>query len=233
MGLFGRLVYPPFCFHCSVALKNGGKLLCQPCEEMLELIDPEQRCQRCFTADFNDHPSGCSFCYHCSPLFYRFAAAFDYVGPAASLVKHLKYRKCTFLAETLTAFLVAQFSRLNWPIPDVLVPVPISFAHRTGRGYNQSQLIADSFGNMIDRPVYDVLRRSSDDLSQAGLSRWQRMQLNEKGFSIKKNNRLHDKIILLIDDVMTTGTTLNKCVETLWEAAPSVVYAITVCRTLR
>lgn len=223
-------VYPPFCFHCSSAMSESRGLLCEPCEQILDLIDPSSRCPRCFSEDFE---KSCFFCNKNTPLFYRLASAFDYVGPAASLIKQLKYCKLDYLAETLAAFLVAQLSRLDWPLPDVLVPVPISFAHRINRGYNQSLLIAETVGTMIGRPVQDVLQRSSDDLSQAGLSRYQRMQLKSDGFSLKNKHELQDQTVLLIDDVMTTGTTLNRCTETLWSAFPGVVYAMTVCRTLK
>ena len=70
--------------------------------------------------------------------FHCIAAAFDYVGPAASLVKKLKYGNQPYLVKGMAGYLVAQFNELQWPFPDAIIPVPLSFSHWLERGYNQS-----------------------------------------------------------------------------------------------
>lgn len=161
------------------------------------------------------------------------AAAFDYVGPAATLVKRMKYSDKSYLAEGLAGYLAGQYLNLNWPLPDVIVPVPIAFTHWIQRGYNQSQLLAQHLARVLDCPVQEALKRKSGDYSQAGLTRKQRMELNGNRILLKKDQNLQDKCILLIDDVATTGSTLRKCAEVLMEDCPASIYGLTVCRSIK
>lgn len=160
------------------------------------------------------------------------ASAFDYDGPAASLIKRLKYSNQPYLANGMAGFLVTQFDRLQWPIPDALIPVPISFTHRMERGYNQSALLAKEMGALLKRPVWDILRRQSGDYSQAALNFDQRRGLEVKNFKMKLNCPLEGKMLLVVDDVMTSGSTLRRCAEVLQEQHPGSLYALTFCRTI-
>lgn len=175
-------------------------------------------------------------CHQCQGqvlIFNGLGAAFDYAGPAATLVRRLKYSSQSYLAKGMSAYLVAQLLRFNWPTPDILVPAPMTFTHLIQRGYNQSQLLAIEMGKILNRPVQDVLRRDSGDFSQAGLTKKQRMELKGDRFQLMKGKMsLQDKTLLLIDDVMTTGTTLKHCGQVLQDACPSMVYALTFCKAL-
>jgi ComF family protein len=197
---------------------------------LLELIDPTERCPHCFS--FNDglghYP--CLACRESPPLIDRAASAFDYAGPAATLVKYLKYRNQPFLAEGCAAYLAAQYFQLEWPLPDIIIPIPIPFIRRWHRGYNQSFLLSKHLGVLLERPVKEVLTRKSGDYSQAGLSYKQRLELSEETFQIKANQYLYNQSLLLVDDVMTTGTTSRRCAQLLREELPSEISFITLCR---
>jgi ComF family protein len=162
----------------------------------------------------------------------KIAAAFDYEGPAATLMRQLKYGGQSYLAQGAGAYLTAQFLRLEWPMPDYIIPVPMSFMHWLDRGYNQSLLLAESMGEMIQRPVQDILYRRSGDYSQAGLSRWQRQELDGRTIRLNATLDLRDKTVLLVDDVMTTGSTIRKCAEVLMEAAPARIYGLVLCKAV-
>lgn len=137
------------------------------------------------------------------------------------------------LAKGASAYLTAQFLLLDWPLPDVIVPVPISFTRWFQRGYNQSFLLASGLGEMINRPVQEALLRKSGDFSQAGLNHRQRISLSGETILMKKHQGLQDKCILLIDDVMTTGTTMHKCAEALSEECPGRIYGLTLCHAIK
>lgn len=230
---FSSLIYPPICLHCHESLEKGQPIFCSACLQMLELIDPQQRCPYCFSSEFNPLSEWCCVvCQKQPPLTERMASAFDYDGPAVSLITHLKYGGQVYLAEGAGAFLAAQFMRLEWPFPDVIVPMPISSLRRIERGYNQSQLIAEALAKILNRPIINALHRHMGDFSQAGLNHHQRMQLTSKGFALKESIKLHDKTVLLIDDVMTTGSSLRCCAEALQGAYPQSIYALTVCRAI-
>lgn len=195
------------------------------------MLNPQDRCQYCFgEKNFRPHLKICQKCLKSEPLFHRLAAVFEYAGPAATLVKHLKYANQSYLAEGMGAFLAYQFYQLKWPVPDLIIPVPLSLTHHFSRGYNQAELIAMALGKIIGSPVKQVLKRKSGDFSQTALDRSQRERLEGSAFFVKKNAAIQDRTILVIDDVLTTGTTLKRCAEALWEEAPKSLYGLTFCR---
>jgi ComF family protein len=226
-----HLIYPSRCLHCREHLPPETTLLCNSCAELLELINPDERCQTCFIPSKNGSTDHCKNCHDNPSLFYQKAAVFDYIGPAATLVKKIKYANQPFLARGMGAFLAAQFDRLDWPLPDALVPVPISFSRWIERGYNQSLLMADEMAKFLNIPVWDLLKRQSGDFSQAGLNLDQRQRLEGQSFILRKSP-LENQTLLLIDDVMTSGATLNKTAECLMEGNPSCLYALTFCQAI-
>jgi ComF family protein len=202
--------------------------------KLLTPIQSVERCPFCFSSNFTPIQEAC--CEQCrtDPLpLKRIAAVFDYEGPAASLVRNLKYGGQPYIAKGCGAYLAYQFVNLGWPIPDTIIPMPMPRLRKLDRGYNQSALLAEALGEFLDRPVLDILHRRSTGFSQAGLNIAQRKALNSSAFTIKKNHpRLHDKTVLLIDDVMTTGSSLRCCAETLAGLYPADIYGLTLCRTI-
>jgi ComF family protein len=156
-------------------------------------------------------------------------SAFEYFGPAASLVQALKYGNQPYLAKDAAAFLAYQYLRLDLPIPDLIVPVPISFTRYLMRGYNQSFLLAQEMGKLLNRPATNLFKRYSGDLPQASLNRAQREALAQSSFCWKKRMDIKEKVVLLIDDVRTTGTTLQHLGNLLREGYPAALYGMTLC----
>ena len=229
---FLHLIFPTKCLHCRVQLPPSSLVLCETCGMLLELISPERRCPLCFNP-LSDHESLlCTFCSNDSTHYTAVGAAFDYEGPAASLVRRLKYSNQPYLAQGMAAFLVAQFDRLNWPLPDALVPVPLSFVHWLERGYNQSALLAEEMWALLQCPVWPILKRQSGDFSQAALNLEQRKALEGGRFKVDSSKSLQGKTLLLIDDVMTSGLTLQRCAEVIKGEEPKALYALTFCRTI-
>lgn len=227
-----HLAFPAKCLHCGSLLPPESVVLCSGCASLLDLISPEGRCPTCFHL-FSEDALLCQDCMQYPSLYTCMGAAFDYEGPAASLIKSLKYANQPYLAKGMAAFLIAQFDRLEWPMPDALIPVPLSFSRWLERGYNQSALLADAIGSFLHRPVWNALKRQSGDFSQAALSLEQRKALDGTRFKINPAYSLEGKILLVIDDVMTSGSTLNCCAEILNRENPASLYALTFCRTLR
>lgn len=232
---FLDLIYPPLCLHCNEGLEKGHHIFCRFCLAQLEMIDPLTRCPACFTFEFNaEMQKYCQQCKDKPKNIKHIASVFDYEGAPSTFVKHLKYGGKSYLAKSGGAFLSAQFLTLGWPVPDFIIPMPMARLRRLERGYNQSELLAHSFAQLIDRPVLQALKRKSGDFSQAGLNHQQRLQLKSDSFFIHDSDkeRLYDKTVLLIDDVMTTGSSLNCCAEALSQSFPQAIYALTLCRTL-
>jgi ComF family protein len=230
---FLHLAYPTKCLHCQVLLPPEAMWLCFSCASLLELIDPDERCPTCFNLLPEESSLLCLACLQYPSIFFRMGAAFDYDGPAATLVKRLKYGNQPYLARGMASFLVMQFDKLHWPLPDGLIPVPLSFTHWLERGYNQSALLAEEMSCLLQCPVWHALKRQSGDYSQAALTFDQRKALSGGRFKRDLKYSLEGKTLLVIDDVMTTGSTLFRCGEILGSANPTSLYALTFCRTVR
>jgi ComF family protein len=213
-------------------MQHAAFPLCPGCLDLLEAIDPSERCPLCFSGRYCPLQNICAYCDHQPPSIDRMAAAFDYDGPASTIVRKLKYGNAEHLAEGAGAMMAAQYLSMNWPIPDMLVPVPISLTRWIERGYNQSQLLAESMGRIMGVEVVEILGRESGDYSQAGLSRQQRMALDGRSLYLKKPDTATGKRVLLIDDVLTTGSTMNCCADVLWEDSPLAVYGMAFCKAI-
>lgn len=223
-----HLLFPPVCMHCHQSTTHQRYPMCNACLELLTLIDLELRCSVCFSAVEQENTL-CKECRENPPVFKRLAAAFDYMGPAATLLQNLKFHQQPGFAKSAAAYMVIQWERQNWPMPDLIVPTPQSFMHWLTRGYNQSALIAEEIGKLLDRPVANLLKRSSGAFSQSRLSQTQRKDLCSHSFSWKTEKELSDQTILLIDDVITTGATFRRCAAAIQEGFPAAIYGLAFC----
>lgn len=157
------------------------------------------------------------------------AAAFEYEGPLVTLLHRFKYGGQFGLAKVLAAFLVVQLGQLEWDTIDCLVPVPQTVGHRVLRGYNPSALLAKAMGKLLKIPVYSALKRCGERMPQSTLTREDRLTLKADHFTIKHLDRIIDKRVLIIDDVITTGQTLGACALKLKEASPARLYGLACC----
>ncbi len=221
-----NLVFPPICIHCEERVENGRHLFCAGCTGFFELIDPSCRCVYCFVEHGTDYP--CPECVRKRRWGVKIASALDYLGPVSSLVKQMKYGRMPYLAKTASAFMLAQFCRLGWPAPDLIIPVP---RRHWFQGMNHAGLLAHHLAQGLQTTCLPLIKRRAGDLSQARLSKGQRESLPAASFYLKRGCALDEKVILLVDDVVTTGTTLRRCAETVSEGFPAQIYALSLART--
>lgn len=228
LNSFLSLVYPPLCLHCNECLPVGQNHFCMACMEEFSLIEPRNRCPLCFAESEMAKLSACLDCRRRPPVLTRIAAACDQTGSVQTLLTQLR-NGSPYLAKGAGALMAAQLLQLNWPLPDLLVPVPIPFTRWFERGYNQSRLLADQVGKIIDRPVKEILKRKSGDVAQSKMSREQRLALSGDNFVLKAEP-LKGKTVLLVDDQLATGTTLRRCGELLFDEQPKAVYGLVFAR---
>lgn len=224
---FRDLIYPPLCLHCLSLLTLEESQICSLCLPLLELADSKERCSLCFA--WQGHMLPCPACRRQISPFKALAAAFEYCGPAATLVKLLKYGQMPYLYKGMSGFLAAQFVALEWPKPDLIVPVPASWPHRLARGYNQSALLAEGVAGILNIPFVAGLKRNLSGYSQAGLTKSQRKELSLNTFGLKNEKQIWSKTILLIDDVMTTRATMHRAATVLQQGLPKEIYGLSFC----
>jgi len=156
-------------------------------------------------------------------------AVFD--SPVQNALHTLKYRRNEGIGDALAIQMRGFVHSLEWPV-DVLVPVPLGKKRLKERGYNQVGLIARSLAYEIGLEyVPHVLRKSRETRSQVGLTLSQRWE-NVRDAYQADPEAVKRKSILLMDDVATTGSTIQACAEALLSAGAREVYAITIARAL-
>lgn len=216
------LIFPPRCIVCS----HLGTWLCAECASDLPyIVGPV--CHRCGIP----LQQGC-LCTRCQrdPLnLERIHSVFLFQGPLRAAVHRLKYRNGRAVARPLGQLMAEWWQEQRIPV-DVIVPVPLHPRRLRERGYNQAALLAQVLGRQIDRPVRDqALERVRHTRSQMQLDAAARRSNVAGAFQCLEDG-LGGRRVLLIDDVCTTGATLDACAEALQEAGATWVHALTLAR---
>ncbi|MCL4531429.1 MAG: hypothetical protein M1282_18750 [Chloroflexi bacterium] len=152
-------------------------------------------------------------------------------APVQNALRRLKYRRDIGLGDAQAAQLLEFVVSLNWPV-ELIVPMPLGRKRLQERGYNQVGFIARPHSLAL-RIAFapDALARVRETRSQVGLTKVERRANVNKAFQAKEM-RLNGRVVLLMDDVATTGSTLSSCAEALSAAGVQDVFALTVSRAL-
>ncbi|MBU0634951.1 MAG: ComF family protein [Candidatus Omnitrophica bacterium] len=229
------LVFPQKCICCKVKIR--GKIIldavCQDCFGKIKMTRPPF-CTHCgMKLDFEPSgKKGCPFCRNNNYCFDRAFSVTRYEGMVKTIIHALKYGKKIRLAEQVSA-LMSAFCHdfLNLKEVDLIVPVPLHKRRFKERGFNQSQLLAESLARRLCLTTCkQVLLRRKNTRSQTRLDRRQRLDNVNNAFTCKNAQLISGKSILLVDDIFTTGSTLDACAHVLKKAGAKNVYALTLAR---
>jgi ComF family protein len=185
-------------------------------------------------------PIGNQLCLACAekrPHFFRAAAYGPYDGELRELIHLLKYEHIEPASRILGRMLAEAIQKLNVDVDSVMViTVPLHRSKRRERGFNQAELIARAalkrYSTRAELSLV-ALERTRSTVSQIGLTRPQRAENIRGAFRVKHLNRVAGREVLLVDDVLTTGTTANECARVLLKAGAARVWVATVARTLK
>lgn len=220
-GAMLDLLLPTACVSCGAATA-GAAVICGVCWTRLPML-PAPRCERC------GHPSrggDCAFC-PALPAFVRAARSVCWVpDPVSSAaLRALKYDGWTAVA----APMAERMARLAWPA-DVMaertavVPVPLAAARRRERGYNQAALLARHLASRWTIPCWDdAVTRARDTRTQTRLTPSERSTNVHCAFHAGAQPRLAGAHVMLVDDVLTTGATLNAAATALFDAGARII----------
>jgi len=163
----------------------------------------------------------------------------EYESGLRGLIHLLKYEAVLPVASVLGDMLGHTIQELLPSCGDVqpvLVPVPLHKSKRSDRGFNQAEMIARAAVKRLPQPLElatGVLLRQRATISQVGLTREQRIENVRDAFRVRERQRVRRRIVILVDDVMTTGTTLSECAGVLKKAGAEKVLAATVARAFQ
>ena len=232
-----RFVLPVECIACGQSLSTDPvPFFCTVCWDTIRPLQ-QPVCARCdqpfvspaATAYTPNHQ--CQDCMERPPDFERAWTLFPYLPPLRDAICSFKYRDKHTLAQPLARLMISALpSRID---VDVIIPVPLHPARLRAREFNQSLLLADQLSHHLARPVSatHLVRIAATD-PQTTLTRQARLNNLRKAFDVRRPQDLKKKRILLVDDVFTTGTTLNECAKALRQAGSGPVFALTLARTV-
>ncbi len=149
-----------------------------------------------------------------------------------SIVHELKYYGLSSISRFIAKLMYDRIFESNLNLDfDIITTVPLHFVKEKERGYNQASLIAKDLASLFTCEFNgDILKRTSYTTSQATLEHDERLKNLKNAFKLKKNIDLNNKTIVLLDDVFTTGTTVNECCRELRKANPKKIIILTLGR---
>ena len=232
-----RFVLPVECLTCGNALSTDPvPFFCRSCWHTIRRLQ-QPTCASCdqpFVSSASTTYSPNHQCQHCQerpPSFERAWTLFPYLSPLREAICALKYQRKYTLARPLARLMIGALP--SGIEVDTIIPVPLHQTRLRSREFNQSLLLADQLSRHLAKPVSATqLVRASATAPQTTLTRQERLQNLRNAFAVRRPQDLTEKRILLVDDVFTTGTTLNECAKALRNAGAGPVFALTLARTV-
>ena len=217
-----EIFYPRSCLHCGDAVEDSDyQFLCSACSRELFLSKPPS-CSTCGYPFFGmlAGPRICPHCTELDPLFEQGKTLFLAKGPARSIIHALKYQSGFYVLEDVKVMIAKISSYKDYFDGAILVPVPLHPTKERERGFNQSLVIARSLNDAtMAKDLQNLLVRKVYTQTQTRLSRTARHQNVKNAFALASDAVvIPNQTYILIDDVFTTGSTLNSCAAVLLEA---------------
>ena len=216
------LVYPPHCGGCD----ELGARWCNDCSQVTtELLEPI--CPICGNPQSDEKI--CPRCLDSRPCFTFLRSHTIYTGPIKEAIHRLKYRRDLGMGEVLSRPMITSLEKLNWSL-DIITSVPLGLVRFKERGYNQATLLARPIALYLDIPFSTrALVRKRETRSQVGLTVSERHDNMVDAFQADRII-VYGKNLLVVDDVATSGATLNACANALINAGADRVYCFSLAR---
>lgn len=237
--MFGRIldiIWPRLCDICGNEVDRSGRYVCSECMNRLVFCATNGCCRRCGrAAEKLDGEFLCEDCRERKPSFDRVGSALVFDADSRRMINDFKFKGHFWMVPDFVDWMEA-YARTRFKVEeiDVVVAMPSTIWHRFDRGYSQCAILAKGLAKRLGRPYASfVLRRKGSPQRQRGLSEEER-RINVIGtFSVMRPGCVAGRKVLLVDDIMTTGSTLSECAAELKRAGASSVWCQTLARTLR
>ena len=220
---FSDFLAPRHCVVCNKYTNHSqrfSKFICDKCYDNIPFAEDSKSIVNRFHSNF----AGSSYISEASALFNVMGDS-----PYIEIIHALKYQKFQSVAGEFTRLLAKRLEVENMLNYDYIVPIPIHIAKKRERGFNQSDLIADSLSEVTGiKSNKNILYRHKYTVTQTLLSKSERMENMENVFNSKNEVDIKNKAILLVDDVLTTGSTINSAAQILMKAGARRVGSATL-----
>ena len=226
------LFYPAVCAGCGTDVDSRDGI-CGECESKLARIVPPfcAKCSEPFSGAVTS-AFECANCAHRELYFDAAVSGFRSRGIIRKVILDFKYGRQAHLRHVVAGWLFATMEddRIRTRQFDLIVPVPLHPARQRERGFNQAALLAELLSHKTSIRREAVLERVRYTTSQTAFDRAERMENLHGAFRLRKNSDVRKLRVLLVDDVLTTGSTLSECARVLKNAGAVSVHAVTAAR---
>ena len=230
------VIFPPQCLGCAEILHpHSRQFFCPDCNEKIKFITGNL-CPVCGTT-FSDSPAKSHLCGNClenKTYFSCARAVVSYETIILHAIHQFKYGSNISIGALLASFM-ADFSFPDVDFTDysLIVPVPLHIKRLRQRGFNQSLILAQALAKKWQIPInFSLLKRHKFTLTQTGLNKAERNKNIKGAFEVSSKKNIAGKNVILIDDVYTTGATINECAKILTKAGAKKVTVLTLARVL-
>ncbi|MBU1092287.1 hypothetical protein KJ836_01260 [Patescibacteria group bacterium] len=217
-------VFPPRCLSCN----QFGRWVCENCWEKIELIKTPI-CYRCYQLS-----EGFKLCPTCrkQQALNRVIVCAHWQASLKKIVYGLKYRRVRVVVNLLGGLLNQAISQLSVDRDVVVVPVPLHYSRYWHRGFNQAENLARVVAEQNHWPIASALVRVKPTLPQFGLNKMTRKHNLAGAFLIRQGSKplIVGKTVIIIDDIITTGATLNECAKILRQSGAKEVWGLVLAR---
>lgn len=215
-------LYPPHCGGCG----EPGSRWCADCQRQTRLV-PDAVCPVCGRPADPSRP--CDACVQNPPAYAALRSWAFFEGPLRNALHRLKYSRDIALGEVLARPLLALLQELRWSV-DLITSVPVGVARRAERGYNQATLLAFPLALACGKPFRSqALVKARETRTQVGLNLAQRRENVSDAFRARPEIVAGQRV-LVVDDVTTSGATLEACASALRQAGAPQVFGLTLAR---
>ena len=222
---FLNILFPETCPVCSK--KSRDHQIAPICSECWNSIGPYTgaMCQRCGKPLVSDSSTFCGGCLESEPAFVSARSFGLYDGVLRKAINHLKYYGRRRLAGPLAEMMIG----MQLPQADTVIPVPLHKSRHRQREFNQSALFARHVARNLNAAlIINSLTKIRDTAPQVGLSYKERVKNVRNAFGTENKDNIAGKKIILVDDVVTTGSTIRECAKVLKKTGASRVYVVSL-----
>lgn len=225
-----NIISPPRCLSCNYRMELESKaLFCQDCGKDYHLNDGTV-CEICGKPIYENRDTTCAHCKTEKRWYIKNVSRYKYKGSIKTAIQNMKFKQREWIAfdfgRALCKTVKSEYSDIKF---DMILYVPMSPLHVLSRGFNQSLEMAEIISEQLKIPMGKrIIHKKPGVKTQSGLNRKERIENVKNAFYIRNSHLLTDKTILLVDDVFTTGSTVNECARMLKRNGALAVYTATL-----
>ncbi|HCX73838.1 MAG TPA: hypothetical protein DHM37_08980, partial [Candidatus Cloacimonas sp.] len=220
------LIYPKICLNCNTKIEDSSDFLCVNCQKELTFLD-DNLCPKCGSPQ---NAQNCKICgnFH----FTKARSVFPFSKPVRTLIHYLKYDEFTKIADLLALYSYEYLQKYSpFPTIDIICPVPLHKIRKRSRGFNQAEKISSRIASYMGwKHIPDLLLRKKYTSTQTKLSKKERSANVSNAFCLNSKYQIKNRAILVVDDVFTTGSTVNAISKVLEKYEVSGIYILTIAR---